>query len=203
MARRSDHSRDELYTMILGAARELAEAEGLRGLTARRIAASIGYAPGTLYNVFSSLDDLIIHLRGVTLDELYECLSSTLIKGEPEAILINIAHQYLVYVREHPRLWNIMFEHTPLDDTEAYAWYHEKTLRLLALAESAIAPFFTADHADERLHHVQVLWAALQGICYIHTTGKLVKDEPAEDMVDSLITKYIEGLRYETAKVKT
>lgn len=196
MARRSDHSREELYTMILDAARELADVEGLKGLTARRIAGKIGYAPGTLYNVFSNLDDLIIHLRGSMLDELFERLSTNMVTGESEAILINIARHYLDYVKEHPRLWNIMFEHTPPDDTVTYAWYHEKTLRLLGLAEQAIAPFFSEDQADERLHHVQVLWASLQGICYIHTAGKLVIDEPAEGMAESLITKYIEGLRF-------
>jgi len=197
MARRSDHSREELSTLILIAARELAEAEGLRGLTARQIAAKIGYAPGTIYNVYANLDDLIMRLRGATLDELYDRLSSTMIKGKPETILINIAHQYIAYVREHPRLWNIMFEHNLPDDTEIYDWYHEKTLRLLGLAEQAIAPIFTADQVDKRLHHVQVLWASLQGICYIQIGGKLVRKEPAEVMAESLITKYIEGLRYE------
>ena len=91
-----------------------------------------------------------------------------------------------------------MFEHRPLNDTETNTWYHEKTLRLLGLAEQAIAPFFSKDQTDERLHHVQVLWASLQGICYIHISGKLVIKEPAERMMESLITKYIEGLRYET-----
>ena len=47
MARRSDHSREELYDLALSAAREIAEAEGLRGLTARRIAEKIGYTPGS------------------------------------------------------------------------------------------------------------------------------------------------------------
>ena len=75
MARRNDHSREELYQLALGAARDIAEAEGLRGLTARRIAAEIGYSVGTLYNVFVNLDDLIIHLNGSTLDQLYKALS--------------------------------------------------------------------------------------------------------------------------------
>ena len=71
MARRSDHSREELYVMALAAAREIAEKDGLRGLKARRISREIGYTVGTLYNVFSNLDDLIIHLNGTTLDALY------------------------------------------------------------------------------------------------------------------------------------
>lgn len=199
MARRSDHTRDELSKLILSAARELANAKGLRGLTARQIADKIGYAPGTIYNVFANLDDLIMQLRGATLDELYDRLSKNMIKGSPEVILINIAYQYIAYVSEYPLLWNIMFEHRLPDDGERYAWYHEKTLRLLGLAEQAIAPFFNPDQADEFLHHVQVLWASLQGICYVHISGKLIIKEPAEGMAESLITNYIKGLRYETS----
>ena len=44
--------------MAMAAAREIAEKEGLRGLTARRIAREIGYTVGTLYNLFDNLDDL-------------------------------------------------------------------------------------------------------------------------------------------------
>ena len=68
MARRSDHSREELYALILDSARSIVEEDGFSGLTARRVASSIGYAPGTIYNLFSNLDDLILHLRGKVLD---------------------------------------------------------------------------------------------------------------------------------------
>ncbi len=200
MARRSDHSREELYTIILAAAREIAEAEGLRGLTARRIADKIGYAPGTIYNLFVNLDDLIIRLRGETLDELYELISSVSIDGEPDDILVNIARHYILYIHEHPKLWNLMFEHTLQDGQKAPEWYHEKSLRLLSLAEEAIAPFFFPEQEDERFHHAQVLWAALHGICSVQIAGKLVKKESAEAMAQSLITKYVEGLRYEFGK---
>ena len=87
MGRRSDHSRDELYTMALAAARKIAEKEGLRGLTARRIAREIGYTVGTLYNLFDNLDGLIVHLNGTTLDTLYEAVTGQRFDDEPEAEL--------------------------------------------------------------------------------------------------------------------
>ncbi len=197
MARRSDHSRDELKALILECARGIAEEEGLRGLTARRIAAKISYAPGTIYNVFSNLDDLILQLRGETLDTLYDYLSTRAVDGEPEAILIGIAHNYITFVSEHANLWGIMFEHKLPDEQSVPEWYHEKSLRLLGLAENAIAFFFAPGQEEDRLHHAQILWAALHGICSVQIAGKLVKKESAELMVQSLITKYVAGLRYE------
>ena len=58
MARRSDHSRDELYELALVAARRIIEDGGYRALTARKVADHMGYSPGTLYNVFAGLDDV-------------------------------------------------------------------------------------------------------------------------------------------------
>ena len=199
MARRSDHNRQELYSIILTAAHDIAEKEGLRGLTARRIADKIGYAPGTIYNVFVNLDDLIFHLRGETLDELHDYILPGLIDGQPEAILINIANNYISYVCEHPRLWSLMFEHRYTDDVVVPEWYHKKTLRLLSLVEKALTSFFSKNQKDEQLHHAQVLWASIHGICSLQIEGKLVMKEPAEAMVQSLITKYVKGLRYELA----
>ena len=45
MARRSDHTRDELRRMALDAARAIVEEDGLRGLSTRRLAKAIGYTP--------------------------------------------------------------------------------------------------------------------------------------------------------------
>jgi len=169
----------------------------MRGLTARRIAAEIGYAPGTIYNLFSNLDDLILHVRGETLDAFYEFMSANKVRGTPEEILINIANNYITFVREHPKLWGLVFEHRLPDGQDVPDWYHDKSLRLLKLAENAIAVLFSTEQVEDRFHHAQVLWASLHGICSIQIAGKLVNKEPAELMAKSLITKYVEGLRYE------
>ena len=62
MGRRSAPSRDDLRAMILEAARAILATDGLRGLTARRVAKAIGYSPGTLYNFFTNIDELILHI---------------------------------------------------------------------------------------------------------------------------------------------
>lgn len=67
MARRSDHTRDELRTLILEAAWSIIGQENAEGLTARRVASEIGYAPGTVYNLFESMDDLILNINLRTL----------------------------------------------------------------------------------------------------------------------------------------
>ena len=44
MARRSDHTREQLHRMALAAARAIVTKEGLRGLSTRRIAKKLGYS---------------------------------------------------------------------------------------------------------------------------------------------------------------
>ena len=75
MARRADHSREELCEIAMQAAERIVETDGLRALTARNVADAIGYSPGTLYNLFANLDELILQLNGRTLDALHDRLA--------------------------------------------------------------------------------------------------------------------------------
>ena len=195
MGRRSDHSREELYAMALEAAREIAEEEGLRGLTTRRIARDIGYTVGTLYNVFENLDDLIVHLNGTTLDALYEACSEARLDDEPEAAVRALAESYIRFIREHPKRWGIVFEHHLPDGTELPEWHHEKIQRLLGLLERALAPFFPPGQKAENHHSARVLWSSLYGICSLESGDKLAKNVSVEAMTDSLISNYLAGLR--------
>lgn len=195
MARRSDHTRDELYEMALSAAREIAEKDGLHGLTARRIAEEIGYSPGTLYNVFNDLDDLIVHLNGTTLDILYEAVAAQRLDDEPEAALRTLARAYIRFTSDHPNLWSMLFETSVPHGEQLPDWYHEKVRRLLGLAEQALASLFPAGQEEQRHHSARVLWSGLHGICSLARAGALPKSESETAMADSLITNYLAGLR--------
>ena len=197
MGRRSDHSREELRHLALGSARAIAESEGYRALTVRRIAERMGYAPGTLYNLFNNLDELVLRLRGQTLDELYLLLSETQpVEASPESKLIAHAQTYIGFVRKHPKLWNVMFEHTLADLEPMPDWYREKSHRLLRLVELDIEPLFPSGQKKNLQHHAQVLWAAVHGVSSAKITDRLIiKTGSADQMVRSLILNYVDGLR--------
>ena len=63
MGRRSVHSPEELRQLILDASQTIVERNGITGLSAREIARMIGYSPGTLYNIFENLDDVLLTLQ--------------------------------------------------------------------------------------------------------------------------------------------
>ena len=70
MGRRSSHTPQQLRALVLDAAQEIIEAQGLAGLSAREIARRIGYSPGTIYNVFANLDDVVLNVEARVLDAL-------------------------------------------------------------------------------------------------------------------------------------
>ena len=70
MARRNQHSREELQDLAVAAVLEIAERDGVHAVSARSVARQIGYAPGMLYHLFENRDDLILHANARTLDTL-------------------------------------------------------------------------------------------------------------------------------------
>lgn len=195
MGRRSDHSRNELTEMTLAAARELIETEGIRGLTARRLAEKIGYAPGTLYNLFDNLDDLVGHLNADTLGLLLSSVSEVSLEGKPEDALQNLAHRYIAFTQAHPRLWSALFDPSAPRNRALPEIFHERVLALLELVENCLAPFFKPEDAEDRLHAARTLWAALHGYCSLAGSGSLPESESVEKLADTLISNYLAGLR--------
>ena len=84
MGRRSIHTAEELRELILKAATELIESDGLAGLSAREVARRIGYSPGTLYNVFDNLDDLVLTIEARLLDRLAARLAEVPSASSPQ-----------------------------------------------------------------------------------------------------------------------
>jgi AcrR family transcriptional regulator len=192
---RGEHSREELQDLVLTAARGLAMAHGLKGLKARNIAREIGYAPGTIYNVFKDLDDVVVRLNGRTLDQLHAVLTPLPPRPEPEAALMDLARAYIGFIRSCPRLWGLLFEHRLPEGQAVPDWYAEKVQRLLGLISAALAPLFGADEREQQEHSGRVLWSAVEGISSLAGAGKLVEADSVDGLLHALITYYLRGLR--------
>ena len=201
MARRKDHTRQELHGMALAAAWKIAEGAGLRALTARRVAREIGYTVGTLYNVFADLDDLVVQLIGRIFDALYDELKELPLGEGPERDLRQLADGYIRFTGRLPKLWGILFEHQLPEGKEPPEENEEKIHRLLGLLEQALAPFFPPGRELERLHVVRVLWASLHGMCSLASAGKLAPEETIDAMVETLVTCFLAGLSKDGSKL--
>lgn len=198
MGRRSTHTPQQLRELILEAARDIIESDGLAGLSAREIARRIGYSPGTIYNMYQNLDDVVLHVEARVLDELEVRLASVFDVGTPGPdTLPALAHAYLSFTHEKPKLWNLLFEHHMPKDAVLPDWYQQKLEGLLKRVEQSLAPLFPPGREADRQRAARVLWAGVHGITSLSTADKLsiVTTEAATRLIDDLVHTYIRGLQ--------
>lgn len=187
MPRRKDHTREELKIMALNAARSILNDQGPSDLTAREIARQIGYTVGTLYNVFTNFNDIILHLNAQTMDEMYEVfVKSNSVK--------DLTLNYIKFAHEHAALWQLLFESRT--HTEVFPdWYQHKIIQLFKLVEQILLPYL--NHSQEQASQAaKTLWASLYGICVLSIAGKVQKilNATAESLGLSLVENYLKGI---------
>ena len=154
---------------ILSVTRKIIDEQGLSGAQARPIAEAAGCSVGTLYNVFESLDTLILRVNAQTLSDFQEqaraALNRSLAADEPIIErLIALANSYVDFAEKNTLRWSALFEfHRPPDD-EAPDWYMEQVNGLFAVVEEAIADLPRVDGQTERVNIARALWASVHGM---------------------------------------
>jgi AcrR family transcriptional regulator len=196
MGRRSSHKPDELRELIIKAATELLEQEGLGGMSAREVAKRIGYSAGTLYNVFDDLDDLILTVECNLLDQLAARLRAVPIDPSPTEHLCQVAAAYLAFTQANPKLWNLLFEHHMPPNWQVPAAYKTRLEDLLHQLEGCLSAVLV-DAPPERIHRAaRVLWSSIHGITSLATADKLplVTTDSASALIDDLVRTFVAGL---------
>ena len=196
MARRSDHSREELREMTLTAAEKIVVEQGYEGLSARKVATAIGYTVGTLYLVFENLDDLILHINARTLDRLHERMTeSQANSGDASDYLLQLGEVYIRFADDDPHRWAMVFEHRFSEDRVVPAWYQEKIARMFAMVEEGLEPLAKNRPQQEVTQAARALWGGVHGICILALTDNLgiVGVDSVQDLTRSLISNYLKG----------
>ncbi|MBF0445323.1 MAG: TetR/AcrR family transcriptional regulator [Magnetococcales bacterium] len=198
MARRTDHSRDELFDLILDEAQKIIEEKGVAALTARSIASAIGYSPGTLYNLFANIDEIIMHLNGRTMDDLQQKLQAAVQQSSSgRAKLDKLITTYLKYNKTSRQRWNLLFEHRLSPEQTLPKWYKRRLDNLLDLLADTIQTLLPDCGDKEIKHSARVLWSGLYGVCSLVQANSLteVSASSVDEMARSLIYNYISGLK--------
>ncbi len=196
MGRRSTHTPQQLRQLILDAAQDIIVVGGLASLSAREIARRIGYSPGTIYNMYENLDDVVLNVEARVLEALDARLAAVLAEADGPVQVPRLAQAYLAFTHENPKLWNLLFEHHLPAGAELPSWYQEKLEGLMNRIEVALAPLFPAGREADRQRAARVLWAGVHGITSLSTADKLsiVTTEAAGRLVEDLVSTYLRGL---------
>lgn len=195
MARRNEHSREEIRQMALDAAERIVAADGYKGLSARKVAAAIDYTVGTLYLVFENLDELVLQVNGRTLDALFEWLLRRGWHGSPRDELLALADAYIAYAEQETPRWNMLFEYVAEKGNSLPDWYLGKLGKVFGLAEAALKPLRDGHSELEIQQAARVLWASVHGICTLKIRQRmdLSGGQSAEEMARMLIDNFLRG----------
>lgn len=200
MARRKDHSREDLKTLILDAAWKIVADEGVSALTARRLATDIGYAAGTIYNVFPSMDDLLLHINGKTLALLLETLnhpSCHATTNTPIANMKIMAARYVAFSTTLRPFWKALFLENIEESRYAEAWYKDRVESVFHPLENCLGALFPQLSDDTCKLHARILWSSVHGLTFLAATGKLPDTtfpNNTNHMIECLIENYIRGI---------
>lgn len=189
MARRADHTHDEIRDMAVAAARRLIEKDGLDNLKIRGIAREIGYAPGTLYNVFDGLDELMMRVNAQTIDELVAELQAAE-TGDGPASLTELLVVYGGFAQRNANRWKAVFDYSLADPEAAPDWYVGKINEGLQVVERAVAALSPAGSTEDPADIARILWAGLHGIFSLGAEGnlRLVSDSGPDHLARTFVT---------------
>jgi len=164
MARRSDHTREELHGMFLEAALATTREHGVDAVTARSLATAIGYSPGTIYQVFENLDDVIVQLKVIILDQLIARLDEAPARGTPEQRILALVGIYVAFAAQEAHLWHALFEAGPPSGAALPDSFGGHISRGLARVEKELVPLFKAGDKAGPARAATTIWAGLHGI---------------------------------------
>ena len=194
MARRSEHSLEEIREMVLNAAENIVIEDGFSALTVRKIALEIGYTVGSIYMVFANMADLILHLNARTLDDIAAQLEQVQ-EPDPEQCIEALAKAYLHYASTHFNRWHLIFEtHLP-EGALMPDWYQDRVDHLFSRVEERCAELAPQRDEDERRRAARAVWGGIHGICVLSLNGTLdrVGLYDVEESVVLLVRNFIHG----------
>jgi AcrR family transcriptional regulator len=193
LARRADHTKEELVAMTIDAARQLIAGEGIENFSARALSRAIGYAPGTLYHHFRDLDDIVTEVNGLTIAGVADAFAKARRSSDPKKMLHNYADAFVGYIFDNPKLWEALFEFKRAAGVEIPAWYRDS---IEGLAQT-IAPCFSRLRSDaseaEALEAAKLIFASIHSVISLQNSRRvaLLLDRDARSIVHELVDIHI------------
>lgn len=180
MARRSDHTREQLREIILAEAhRHMAEV-GFHRFSAREVAKRIGYSVGTIYNVYGSLDALLVAVNTRTMADWTRHVERALARSGRDR-LRTLVEAYFDFAERHRWSWSAIYEHHLPDGESIPADDAAVRGRLTGIIADEVA----RSVPDAPAHEVQALTrsliATVHGHCAFALNGNFAlmgEDDP-------------------------
>ncbi|MFG0606695.1 TetR/AcrR family transcriptional regulator [Vibrio mimicus] len=193
MARRNDHTREELVAITLDKVKQFLDTHSYHELSLRKVATMIGYVPSTLVNVFGNYNLLLLHVVAQTLDELAleakRALKST---PDPKDALYQLAYCYHNFAKRNPYRWQLIFEHN-MNGEALPEWQSQRIDNMTSMLEDLLKVIAPLRSEQEVLQASRVLWSGVHGITILSVDDKFFATEPIDGnaLIENLLNHYL------------
>lgn len=170
MGRRSDHTRAELEALIIATGHALLAETGYAGFSAREVAKRIGYSVGTLYNVFESLDDLMLAINSRTFVEWAESIAARLESAGEDRIAV-LVDSYFDFATANRNLWMAIYDHRLPAEVPFPERYAQRRRGLTMIVEQEIARVLPPERTNRAPALARSLLATVHGHCVFALNG--------------------------------
>jgi AcrR family transcriptional regulator len=143
---------------------------GFARFSAREVAKRIGYAVGTIYNVFGSLDMLFVAVNtrtfGLWADSVERALASN-----PSDRVATLVGAYFEFARTNANLWNAIYDHhlpagVALDESDQHT-----RARLTGAVAAVVATELPEARRADAVSLTRSLVATVHGHCSLERSG--------------------------------
>lgn len=185
-AKRSAALSAEMRRSLIDTARAMIAERGLGAVTARGLAAELGWSVGTIYTVAPSIDAVTLEANAEELAELSAALESRAAEmsaagAAPQELIRAFGEVYLRFATARPRSWAAIFERDA--EGEPPEWYRARQARLFVILERSLRPLTRG--AREARRSARTLWAALHGLLALALAGHLDRVSSAAASLDA------------------
>jgi len=156
--------------MIIAEAHRLMAETGFAAFSAREVARRVGYSIGTIYNVFDSLDHLLVAINSRTFELWTDYLRQRL-QGSHGDRIPALVQAYFDFAREHPKLWMAIYDHRLPAGMAMPDRDMEKRRALTQIVFDEIARELPAQAESDVEHLARSLIATVHGHCIYELNG--------------------------------
>ncbi len=196
MGRRSEHSKEELQSLIIEATLDLVRQQGAESVTARQIAQAVGYTPGMLYSVFENLHAIYLHVNVQSLDELYaRCLRAQKRAKGPKEGIRAMGLAYLEFAENNTHQFQLLFQPMTVADSALPAQLGARIRSLFELIEQDLIALDPEASASAVSLGARTLWSGVHGAAALSLTDQLYSEEKQADqlIVNMLVSRFVDS----------
>jgi AcrR family transcriptional regulator len=193
LPRRRRRRSDNLKEAVLDAARKLCFAEGVDGISARKIARQVGCSATAIYLYYRNIDDVLHHLRmegHALLADYFHRVDSSL---PPLERLLEMGKAYHRFGVEHPKYYELMFL-SRFDDVPRREFIQQEIFTLLLVRDVVKEGMEKGEirRDFDPLILANGVWSNMHGLTSLAISGLLLQTAPGHD--EDLLRAVLEGI---------